>query len=156
RDGKRWFAAFGPWQQRLQLFDENLAHALSYPEDALEHRHPGITDVELADLAGDGQVRAYVGYGGVVGVQCVSLQGKREWNCRNLFNIGRVTATPPDASGHRQLYCVTDAIDVAILDAKGELRGSTKLAADGIVETLVPADLAQDGKVIWCEILRHP
>ena len=35
-DGKRYFAAFAPWQQRFHLFDENFKYLLSYPDNALE------------------------------------------------------------------------------------------------------------------------
>ncbi len=155
-DGKRYFAAFGPWQQRVHFFDENLKPLLSYPEDALENPHPGITDVELADLAGDGQVNAYIGFGGIVGVKCVSMQGKPLASCRNLFNIGRIAAGPPDETKRRQLYCVTDAVNVAVLDAKLQLRDSSKLTEDAILEGLMQADLAGDGRVTWCEVIRRP
>src|SRR5208282_5476362 len=46
-DGKRYFAAFAPWQQRFHLFDENFKYLLSYPENALENRNTGLTDLEL-------------------------------------------------------------------------------------------------------------
>ena len=126
-----------------------------YPEDALENPHPGITDVELADLLGDGQVKAYVGFGGVVGVKSVSMEGKPLASCRAIFNVGRVTAGPPDAMHHRQLYCVTDAVNVAILDPKLQVSDSTKLGGDGMLEGLLQADLTGDGRVTWCELLRR-
>jgi hypothetical protein len=105
---------------------------------------------------GDGQVNAYVGFGGVEGVQCVSLEGKRIAGCRALFNIGRVTAGPPDAMHHRQLYCVTDGATVAILDPKLQVSDSTKLSGEGIIEGLLPGELTGDGRVTWCELLRRP
>ncbi len=156
RDGNHTFAAFAPWQRRVRFFDENLKPTLIYPEDALENPHPGITDVELADLMGDGQVNAYVSFGGVVGVKSVSLAGKQLASCRAIFNVGRVTAGPPDTMHHRQLYCVTDGANVAILDPKLQVSDSTKVAGDGILEGLLPADLAGDGRVTWCELLRRP
>ena len=42
-DGKRYFVAFAPWQQRFHLFDENFKHLLSYPDSALENRNTGLT-----------------------------------------------------------------------------------------------------------------
>ena len=78
RDGKRYFAAFAPAEQRFHLFDEKFNHLLSYPADALENRHAGLGDVELGDLDGDGVLKAYVGFAGMVGVKCVSLQGTRD------------------------------------------------------------------------------
>ena len=154
--GKQWFAAFAPWHQRMHVFDENLKQVLRYPEDALENPHPGITDVELADLTGDGQINAYIGFGGSVGLKCVSLQGKQLASCRTLFNIGRVAAGPPDAMKHRQLYCVTDGGNVGVLDPKLQPSDFNKLATDGILEGLLQADLAGDGHPTWCAVLRRP
>ena len=48
-DGKRYFVAFAPWQQRFHLFDENFKYLLSYPDNAMENRNTGLTDVELGD-----------------------------------------------------------------------------------------------------------
>lgn len=155
-DGKQWFAAFAPWHQRMHVFDENLKQVLRYPEDALENPHPGITDVELADLLGNGQINVYIGFGGSVGVKCISLQGKLLASCRTLFNIGRIAAGPPDAMKHRQLYCVTDAGNVAVLDPKLQPSDFNKLASDGILEGLMQADLAGDGRLTWCAVLRRP
>ena len=76
RDGKRYFATFTA-QQRVHLFDEKLQYLLSYPADALENPHAGLGDVVLGDLEGDGTLKAYIGFAGTVGVQCVSLQGER-------------------------------------------------------------------------------
>ncbi len=101
RDGKRYFAALAPTEQRFHLFDEKFNHVLSYPADALENRHAGIGDVELGDLDGDGVLKGYLGFAGTVGVQCISLQGTRIWSCRNLFNVSRVLPGPADAQGRR-------------------------------------------------------
>ena len=127
RDGKRYFAAFAPGQQRFHLFDEKFNYLLSYPADALENRHAGLGDVELGDLDGDGVLKAYVGFAGTVGVKCVSLQGTLIWPCRNLFNVGRVVPGPANAQGQRELYCVNDANSLAILDAKGQLRDAARV-----------------------------
>ncbi len=54
----------------------------------------GLGDVELGDLEGDGVLKGYVGFFGVVGVKCVSLQGTLIWPCRSLFNLSRVAARP--------------------------------------------------------------
>ncbi len=155
-DGKRYFAAFAPWQQRFHLFDENFKHLLSYPENALENRNPGLTDVELGDLEGDGKIKAYVGFGGSVGVKCVSLQGTPIWSCRSLFNVGRVLPGPANAQGHRDLFCIADANSLAILDATGQLRDAARVPGEGILQSLVHADLTGSGQETWCGILHLP
>jgi peroxiredoxin len=156
RDGKRYFAAFAPWQQRFHLFDENFKYLLSYPENALENRNPGLTDVEFGDLEGDGKIKAYLGFGGSVGVKCVSLQGTPIWSCRSLFNVGRVLPGPADAQGHRDLFCIADANSLAILDATGQLRDATRVSGEGLLQSLVHADLTGSGLEAWCGILHLP
>ncbi|MGO9110600.1 MAG: redoxin domain-containing protein [Thermoguttaceae bacterium] len=155
-DGKRYFAAFAPWQQRFHLFDENFKYLLSYPENALENRNPGLTDVELGDLDGDGKIKAYVGFGGSVGVKCVSPQGKLIWSCRNLFNVGRVLPGPANAQGHRELFCISDANSLATLDATGQLRDAARLPSEGILQSVVYADLAGNGQETWCGMIHVP
>ena len=155
-DGNRYFAAFAPWQQRFHLFDENFKYLLSYPENALEHRNTGITDVELADLEGDGKIKAYVGFGDTVGVKCASLQGATIWSCRNLLNVGRVLPGPADAQGHRELFCISDANSLAVLNATGQLRDAARVPGDGILQTLVHADLTGSGPEAWCGMMHLP
>jgi hypothetical protein len=155
-DGKRYFVAFAPWQQRFHLFDENFKHLLSYPDSALENRNTGLTDVELGDLNGDGVLKAYVGYGGTVGVKCVSLQGTLIWPCRNLFNVSRVLPGPADAKGHRDLVCVSDGNSLAILDPAGQLRDAARISGDGILQSLVHADLTGGNQEAWCGMLYVP
>ena len=107
RDGKRCFCRVRTLASTDSLFSTRTSGRLCiYPEDALENPHPGITDVESPTCRATARSR-FFGFGGVVGVKCVSLQGKRLASCRAIFNIGRVTAGPPDAMHHRQLYCVT-------------------------------------------------
>jgi hypothetical protein len=155
-DGKRYFVAFAPWQQRFHLFDENLKYLLSYPENALENRNSGLTDVELGDLNGDGVLKAYAGFGGTVGVKCVSLQGTLIWSCRSLFNVGRVLPGPADAQGHRELVCISDANSLAILDATGQLRDAARISGEGILQSLLHADLTGSSQETWCGILQVP
>lgn len=155
-DGKRYFAAFAPWQQRFHLFDENFNYLLSYPENALENRNTGITDVELCDLDGDGKIKTYVGFGGTVGVKCVSLQGTPIWSCRNLFNVSRVLSGPADTQSHRELFCISDANSVAILDAKLKLQDAERISGEGILQTLVHADLNGSGQEAWCGMIYMP
>jgi peroxiredoxin len=154
-DGKRYFAAFAPWQQRFHLFDEDFKYLLSYPENALENRNPGVTDVELGDMEGDGKIKAYVGFGGTVGVKCVSLQGAPIWICRSVFNVSRVLPGPADDRGRRELFCISDGNSLAILDATHQVR-APRVLGDGLVQSLVHADLTGKGPETWCGILFVP
>ena len=122
----------------------------------MENRNPGLTDVELGDLEGDGRIKAYVGFGGSVGVKCVSLQGTPIWSCRSLFNVGRVLPGPANAQGHRDLFCISDANSLAILDATGQLRDAARVPGEGILQSLVHADLTGSGQETWCGILHLP
>ncbi len=155
-DGKRYFAAFAPWYQRFHLFDENFKYLLSYPENALEYRNTGMADVELGDLNGDGVLKAYVGFGGTVGVKCVSLQGTRSGPAAVCWNVGRVLPGSADAQGHRDLFCVSEKNSLAILDATGHLRNSIKIPCNGILQYLVHADLAGSGQETWCGMIYAP
>ncbi len=156
RDGKRYVAAFAPLEQRFHLFDEKLNYLLSYPADALEYRHAGLGDVALGDLNGDGVLKAYVGFAGTVGVKCVSLQGTLIWPCRNLINVGSVVPGPVNAQGQSELYCVNNARSVAVLDATGHLHDARQIPCDGILQSLVHADLTQSGQETWCGMMYVP
>jgi peroxiredoxin/outer membrane lipoprotein-sorting protein len=156
RDGKRFFLAFAAGQQRFHLFDEKLNYLLSYPPDALENRHTGISDVALGDLDGDGVLKAYMGFAGMVGAKCISLKGVLLWSCRNLIDVGKVVPGPADAHGQADLYCVNDANNIAILDAKGQPRGSARLPADGLLRGLVHANVTGGSAETWCGIVFLP
>jgi peroxiredoxin len=156
RDGKRYFVAFAPIEQRFHLFDEKFNLLLSYPADALENRHAGLSDVELGDLNGDGVLKAYVGFAGPVGVKCVSLQGRPIWSCRTLFNIGNVVPGPANAQGQSDLYCVNDFSSVAVLDSQGRLRDAVRLIVEGTLQYLTHGDLSGNGAETWCGIMFVP
>ena len=119
-DGKRYFAAFAAAQQRFFFLDQRGEVLWSYPPDAAENSHPGIADVQLADLDGDGVLEVYVGYWGVVGVQAVALDGKLIWKNRSLENVSQMTVTGPDAQGRSLLLCANSSGSLIVLDAKGQ------------------------------------
>jgi peroxiredoxin len=152
-DGKRHFAAFAPWQQRFHLFDEELKHVLSYPDNALENRNSGLTDVEFGSLEGGGKLNVYISFGSTVGVKCVSLDGGPIWSCRSLFNVSRILPGPADPQGHRDLYCISEGSSLAVLDATGQLRDATRIPGEGDIQSLVHADLT-GGQETWCGIMQ--
>jgi outer membrane lipoprotein-sorting protein len=148
-DGTRYFAAFAPEQQRVHVFDAKWKKLFSYPPDALEKdaRHLGIADCALADLEGDGKPKLYIGYLGVVGVQAVSLEGKRLFANRMLANVCRLAAGDRDSQGRRQLLCGTAGDNVgtiALLDEKLERRGEV-LIPDCPLRWFACADLQGEG-----------
>ena len=106
-------------------------------------------------MNGDGVLKAYVGFGGTVGVKCVSLQGTLIWPCRSLFNVSRVLPGPADAKGHRELVCISDGNSLAILDAAGQLH-MRRISSEGILQALVHADLTGNNQETWCGMLQVP
>ncbi|MGA2798461.1 MAG: redoxin family protein [Thermoguttaceae bacterium] len=148
-DGKTYFAVFAGFQQRCHVLDDQWNIVLSYPENAVENPHSGIADVELGDLDGDGAPKMYVGYWDVVGVQAVTLEGKRIWSNRSISNVARMAATEPGADGRRLLLCVNNAGTLVELDAKGQRQAEISVP-NRIIGCIAAADLAGDGRLLWC------
>jgi thiol-disulfide isomerase/thioredoxin len=156
-DGKRYYVGFASAQQRFHLFDSNWKKLFSFPEDALENKHDGIADVEFGDLDGDGTPEIYVGYWGVVGVQAVSLEGKRIFTNRSLANVVRVAVggpgSVPGASGDGAhacaLLCVNNSGSLAVLDRQLQAQGEVTVP-DRLLQWIVAGDLEGNGKPLWC------
>ena len=106
----------------------------------------------MADLDADGKPELYVGYRGVVGVQAVSLEGKRLFSNRTLANVYRLAAGDRDEQGRRQLLCGTAGDNIGtivLLDEKLERR-SDVLWPDCPLRWFAAADLTGGGKLQWC------
>jgi len=154
-DGKRYYAAFAllSAQQRCHLMDGDFRLLASYPPDALEKPHQGIADVRLADLRGTGEIRAYVGYWGVVGVQEVSLEGKRLAYNRSLADVSQIAVSGPDVQGHRQLLCTNNTGALAVIAAGDTLKLQQQLALPGqFLRWITAADLTTDGQPELCAL----
>jgi thiol-disulfide isomerase/thioredoxin len=150
-DKKRWTVAFLLSQQRCHLLDADWKTVLHYPEDALQNRHNGIADVQIGDLDGDGKLNFYVAYWGLVGVQGVSLEGKRLWANRSLSEVACIALGGPRADGFRDLYCASGGGEVVVLDSGGQRRGA--FAVPGrIFQWILPAKLETNGQLLWCGI----
>lgn len=154
-DGKRYFAALAYLHQRFHLFDQDWKLVLSFPQDALKNTHQGITDVQLGDLQGDGTIKAYVGYRGVVGVQEVSPDGKRRWWNRSLADVARLAIGGPDEQGARRLYCTSSNGFLAVIDAKGQRQGEVMVPGQ-FLHWITAADLNGDGRPQWCGLTTDP
>ena len=118
----------------------------SYPEDALKNPHSGIADVELGDLDGDGKLKMYVSYWGVVGVQAASLEGKRLWSNRSLANVigmaigaRRREGTPRSVLHQQHRLAGRPGRRRASAEAKSAVR-------DRMLHWIVAADLRGDGQ----------
>ena len=147
-EGKRFFAGSANGVQQLHLFDEQWKKLLSFP---VEGRHAGISDVQLADLDGDGQVEINVGYWGEVGVQNVSLSGKRLWTNRDVDNIFRLAVASPDADGRRPLLASSVHGSIASFDAAG--KSGKPIALEGrFLRLIYAADLDGDGQSERCAV----
>ncbi len=105
------------------LFDADWKLLTSYPEG----QHPGLTDVQLADLDGDGQLKMEVSYWGPVGVQTASFAGKRLASNRTLENVIHLIVVGPDAAGHSRLLCSNGDGSLVWLDDKLERTGQIAL-----------------------------
>jgi thiol-disulfide isomerase/thioredoxin len=150
-DGKRVFVGFAAGQQRLHLFDADWKLLASYPDDALTNRHKGISDVQLGDLDGEGKLKLYIGYWDVVGIQGVSLEGKRLWSNRSFASVLSMAVGSPDAQGQRNLVCTSSAGSLAVLDAKGQRQAEIKVP-DRMLALIAAADLKGDGQLQWCSL----
>jgi hypothetical protein len=104
--GERTFVGSALLGQKLFVFDEAWKTKLSYPPD--DQPHEGLHAVELVDLGGDGTPEIYAGFWSLVGVQRVSLAGKREWSNRVVPTVLSLTPTPDDGLGARQIIATGD------------------------------------------------
>ena len=93
--GHRYYAGSASGQQQLFLFDSNWKLLTAFPDLSLG-KHAGIGDVQFIDFDGQGDVKLAVGYWGLVGVQIVSLEGKRLASDRSMQFVLRMAASPRD------------------------------------------------------------
>ncbi len=150
-DGKPYVAALASAQQQFHLLDQQWKLVVSYPQDALENKHSGIADVQLGDLDGDGTLEAYVGYWGLVGVQAVSLEGKRLWSNRSLSNVERMAIGGPDAQGRRHLLCASGS-DLLVVIGSGGRRAGELTVPGRLLHWIVAAELTGAAQPELCAL----
>jgi thiol-disulfide isomerase/thioredoxin len=150
-DGRRLWVASANGSLELHLLDQDFQPLVTYPESALENRHDGIGDVEFADLDGDGTPEICVGYWGVVGVQGVSLDGKRIWADRSLANALRlaVLAKTPATDGKSRLLSTNETGSLVMLGEGGQRLGEFALP-NFFMHWIVAEDLDGDGVQEFC------
>jgi thiol-disulfide isomerase/thioredoxin len=150
-DGKRIFAGSAPGMLQLYAFDEKFNPLFVYPEAAMENPHSGITDVQIADLDGDGTPMLAVGYRGDVGVQGVSIEGERIWSNRSVPIVLRLAVGAPDAEGKRTLLCANGSEGLAALNAEGKTQGEINVPGR-MLYWIAAEDLNGDGKAEYCAL----
>ena len=95
--------------------DEQWQPTGSYPEETRQ----GISDIQLADLDGDGQLEMLVGYLGEVGVQCASLAPERVWSNRAFDNVLSLAVLRRDPDGHCRMLVGNERPALGVLDYGG-------------------------------------
>ncbi len=148
-DGRRYFAAFSFGQQRFHLLDQSWTPLLSFPQDALENNHPGIADVQLADLQRDGKIEVYVAYRGAAGLQQVSLEGKRLWSNRSISALVQIAVGGTKDRGPTLLVCTSQSGALTMIDSQGKRLADVTLPGR-FLHRIVAADLDGDGQPHWC------
>ena len=94
--------------------------------------------MQLGDLDGDGTPKIYVGYFGVVGVQAVSLEGKRIWANRTVGSVTQLAIGPTSDEGRSMLLCANLSGPSVELDADGKTVARFGVAGQGFCPCLPP------------------
>jgi thiol-disulfide isomerase/thioredoxin len=144
KTGKRYYAAFLTAQQQFHVFDQDWKPILSFPAPG-DGKHDGIGDVQFCDLDADGNLELAVGYWGDLGVQYVTLDGKRAWTDRSMQFVLRVAPSVNEADGAAKLYCVNSRGSIGVLGPGGK-PGTEITVAGRPFQTIYCADLDGDGK----------
>ncbi len=146
--GRRWFAGGATARQQIHVFDDQFRRTLSYPDQASAG---GIADCQLADLDGDGQPELNIGYYDVVGVQNVSLDGKRRWWVRSLSNVFRLAAMHTTGSPQRGLLCAHQLGTLVPINHQG-LEGAPIHVGRRFIRAVYAEDLDGDGTSELCAL----
>ena len=146
--GRRWFAGGATARQQVHLFDDQFRRTLSYPDQASAG---GVADCQLSDLDGDGQPELNIGYYDVVGVQNVSLDGKRRWWVRSLSNVFRLAVMNTAGSPQRGLLCAHQLGTLVPINHQG-LEGAPVQVGRRFIRAVYAEDLDGDGTSELCAL----
>jgi hypothetical protein len=113
--GARRFVAAMPMQSQLFILDENCNLLDRFPQG----EDVKIADVRVDDVDADGAADLIVGYLDVVGVQKVSLDGRRQWSNRSVADVSRLVILAPERDGRHHILCATHGGRVALMDSTG-------------------------------------
>ena len=126
--GNRRFAVTAPGSQQLHLLDQDWRLMWSFPKLG---KHAGIADVRFVETGG--QLRLLVSYLGVVGVQAVSLEGKRLWSNRSLENVWQLAVAGTGADGSETVLATSSQGTLARIDLKGRTGEEIRVIGHAIV-----------------------
>jgi peroxiredoxin len=146
--GTRYFAASGPSQQQMYLFDDQFQKLLSFPA---EGKHAGISDVQLADLDGDGEPEINIGYWGQVGVHNVSLKGVRRWSNRSIEEVLGLAVSAADPQKHRRLLVTQNRGSIVPINYEGR-EDADILVPERFIRQVIAADLDGDQQPELCAL----
>ncbi len=151
--GNRIFAAFASAQQQVYLFDADWKQIGVYPS---AEQHPGLSDAQLADLDGDGQLELAVGYWGPLGVQTASLGGNLLHSNRSFENLMHLIVVGPNPSGQSRLLLANGQDSLhwlnPLLESDGEIPTPNRAvhtllarAGDGQIEQIAALSSTEVG-----------
>ncbi|HWB07906.1 MAG TPA: thioredoxin-like domain-containing protein [Pirellulales bacterium] len=146
--GRRWFVGSANGVQQAFVFDADWKRTLAIPA---EGTHPGITDVQLGDLDGDGQPEINIGFWGPAGIQSVSLDGTQRWTNKSCENVLRLAFLTSGTEGGSHLLATTALGNVVPIDAEGHEQ-KPRAAGKRFIQLVYTADLDGDGTSEICAI----
>jgi thiol-disulfide isomerase/thioredoxin len=153
-DGKRYYLAFAPQQQRVHAFDADWKKIFSYPQDAADNPRDVVIDADIGDMDGDGEPEIYISYMDVAGVRSVSLRGKPLYSNRTVINARRAFILEDKIQTNRRLVCAATNNKSGVLlmlDDKLE-RQNDFILPDRSIIWAYAADLAHNGNPYWCAL----
>jgi thiol-disulfide isomerase/thioredoxin len=146
--GRRWFAGSANGVQQLFVFDASWKRTLAIPNDGT---NPGITDVQLGDLDGDGQPEINVGFWGQAGVQSVSLDGTQRWSNKSCENVLKLALLASGDGGGSELLASTALGNIVPIDAEGHEHKPLE-TGKRFIQLIYTADLDGDGTSEICAV----
>jgi thiol-disulfide isomerase/thioredoxin len=149
--GKRLYVAAGSGQKRLFVFDHTWKQQLAFPP--ADFKSSDISEVQIADMDGDKTPEMYVSYWQEIGVQQVSLSGKRtsRWGGRTVRDVPSTAIIPAAGDQPARLVCASLSGGIVLLDHAGK---TTEVTASfrGVLQHLAVADGEPDAP--WCGLLQ--
>jgi thiol-disulfide isomerase/thioredoxin len=114
--GHQHVAVSGVGWQKIYVFDDQWKPALTFPKD----KHPGIADVQWSSAADVGKPTLIVGYWGGIGLQGVSLDGKRQWSQRALDQVVQLALISSSEDKSPELWVTSNRGVISVFDTRGK------------------------------------